>query len=57
MFVSIFEQENNADADGVRIEDDPAMPDVVIENGPDEKAKGKDTQLKTAVDELLKDLN
>lgn len=35
----------------------PAMPDVVIENGPDEKAKGKDTQLKTAVDELLKDLN
>ena len=35
----------------------PAMPDIVIENGPDEKAKGKDTQLKTAVDELLKDLN
>jgi len=35
----------------------PAMPDIVIENGPDEKSKGKDTQLKTAVDELLKDLN
>lgn len=35
----------------------PAMPDIVIENEPDEKAKGKDTQLRTAVDELLKDLN
>lgn len=34
----------------------PAMPDVVIDNYPDEKAKGKDSQLKTAVDELLKTL-
>jgi hypothetical protein len=32
------------------------MPDVVIDNYPDEKAKGKDSQLKTAVDELLKTL-
>ncbi|PCI08572.1 MAG: peptidase S41 [Flavobacteriaceae bacterium] len=34
----------------------PAMPDVVVYNNPDDKAKGKDTQLKKAVDELLKDL-
>lgn len=32
----------------------PAMPDVVVDNYPDEKAKGKGSQLKTAVDELLK---
>ncbi|MFK5879082.1 MAG: S41 family peptidase, partial [Flavobacteriaceae bacterium] len=34
----------------------PAMPDIVVQNNPDDKAKGKDTQLKRAVDELLKDL-
>ena len=34
----------------------PAMPDIVVHNNPDDKAKGKDTQLKRAVDELLKDL-
>jgi tricorn protease len=34
----------------------PAMPDVVIDNYPDEKAKGKDSQLQTAVNELLKTL-
>ncbi|GAB1307863.1 S41 family peptidase [Urechidicola sp. KH5] len=34
----------------------PAMPDYVVYNAPDDKANGKDTQLKKAVDELLKDL-
>lgn len=34
----------------------PAMPDVVIDNYPDEKAKGKDSQLQAAVNELLKAL-
>ena len=34
----------------------PAMPDIVIDNLPDDKAKGKDTQLKRAVDELLSEL-
>ena len=34
----------------------PAVPDIEIENAPDEKAKGKDTQLKRAVDELLKQI-
>lgn len=34
----------------------PAMPDIVVSNAPDSKAKGEDAQLKRAVDELLKDL-
>ena len=34
----------------------PAVPDIIVSNNPDDKAKGKDTQLKKAVDELLKDL-
>ena len=34
----------------------PAMPDIVVHNNPDDKAKGKDSQLKKAVEELLKDL-
>ncbi|PHR70324.1 MAG: peptidase S41 [Lutibacter sp.] len=34
----------------------PAVPDIIVSNNPDDKAKGKDTQLKRAVDELLKDL-
>lgn len=34
----------------------PAMPDIVLHNAPDSKAKGEDPQLKRAVDELLKDL-
>ncbi|NNK83195.1 MAG: PDZ domain-containing protein, partial [Flavobacteriaceae bacterium] len=34
----------------------PAKPDIIIYNAPDSKAKGEDTQLKRAVDELLKDL-
>jgi C-terminal processing protease CtpA/Prc len=35
----------------------PAMPDIVVANNPDDKAKGVDTQLKRAVDELLNELN
>lgn len=34
----------------------PAVPDIVVTNNPDDKAKGKDTQLKTAVETLLKQL-
>ncbi len=34
----------------------PAVPDIIVENYPDEKAKGKDSQLKRAVEELLKQL-
>jgi len=34
----------------------PAMPDIVIDNAPDEKSKGKDSQLKRAVEELLKQI-
>lgn len=31
----------------------PAVPDIIIDNAPDEKAKGSDSQLKKAVEELL----
>ena len=34
----------------------PAMPDIVVYDAPDEKSKGVDSQLKRAVDELLKQL-
>jgi len=34
----------------------PAVPDIIIDNYPDEKAKGKDSQLERAVEELLKQL-
>lgn len=34
----------------------PATPDIIVSNAPDEKAKGEDTQLKRAVQELLNDL-
>ena len=34
----------------------PAMPDIVLENKPNEKAKGTDSQLKKAVETLLKQL-
>ncbi|MFD0760629.1 S41 family peptidase [Lutibacter aestuarii] len=34
----------------------PAMPDIVINNSPDDRSKGTDTQLKKAVEELLKDI-
>ena len=31
----------------------PAVPDIIVKNAPDDKEKGKDNQLKTAVNELL----
>lgn len=34
----------------------PAVPDIVVYNNPDDKAKNKDTQLKKAVDTLLSQL-
>ncbi|TBN06362.1 PDZ domain-containing protein [Hyunsoonleella flava] len=34
----------------------PAVPDIVVYNNPDDKAKNRDTQLKKAVDELLTQL-
>jgi tricorn protease len=34
----------------------PAVPDVLIANNPDDKSKGQDTQLKKAVETLLKQL-
>ncbi len=35
----------------------PAVPQLIIFNNPDDKEKGKDTQLKAAVDELLKEID
>jgi tricorn protease len=34
----------------------PATPDIIVRDAPDEKAKGEDSQLKRAVQELLNDL-
>ena len=34
----------------------PAVPDLLVKNNPDDKVKGEDTQLKTAVEALLKQL-
>ena len=34
----------------------PAIPDIIVDNLPDDKAKGNDSQLKKAVEELLKEL-
>ena len=34
----------------------PAVPDIIVSNNPDDKANGEDTQLKTAVEALLKQL-
>ena len=34
----------------------PAMPDIIIDNNPDDRVKGTDSQLKKAVEELLKEL-
>ena len=40
-------------ATGKSMENIPAVPDIVLDNAPDSKAKGKDEQLKKAVDTLL----
>jgi tricorn protease len=34
----------------------PAVPDILVNNNPDDKSKGEDTQLKTAVETLLNQL-
>jgi C-terminal processing protease CtpA/Prc len=41
---------------GLNMEHGPAIPDILVENAPDSKAKGEDEQLKRAVDELLKQI-
>lgn len=38
------------------MEHGPAVPDIIVSNNPDDKTKGKDTQLKRAVKELLKEI-
>ncbi len=35
----------------------PAVPDIILDNAPDSKAKGNDEQLKRAVDELLNQID
>ncbi|RMG17167.1 MAG: peptidase S41, partial [Bacteroidetes bacterium] len=39
------------------MEHGPAVPDIVVENAPDSKAKGEDPQLKRAVEELLNQID
>ena len=39
------------------MEHGPAVPQIIIYNNPDDKAKGRDTQLKAAVNELLKEID
>ncbi len=41
---------------GKNMEHGPAVPDIIIDNPPDARAKGIDPQLKQAVDELMKEL-
>ncbi|MCB9219903.1 MAG: PD40 domain-containing protein [Ignavibacteriales bacterium] len=43
-------------ADNTNMDFVPAVPDIIVYNNPDSKAKGEDPQLKRAVEELLKDL-
>jgi tricorn protease len=44
-------------ADNSNMDFVPAVPDIIIENVPNEKTNENDTQLKRAVEELLKELN
>ncbi len=44
-------------ATGQNMENIPAVPDIVVYNSPDGRAKGKDEQLERAVDELLKQID
>jgi C-terminal processing protease CtpA/Prc len=39
------------------MEHGPAVPDIIVENPPESKAKGEDLQLKTAVEHLLQQLD
>ncbi|MEM7103126.1 MAG: S41 family peptidase [Bacteroidota bacterium] len=41
----------------LNMEHGPAVPDIEVLNAPDSKANGEDPQLKTAVDQLLKEIN
>ncbi len=41
---------------GMNMEHGPAVPDIKVENEPGSKAKDEDQQLKTAVEELLKQI-
>lgn len=42
--------------DGSYLENTQLEPDILILNSPESIVKGEDTQLKTAVDELLKEI-
>ena len=42
-------------ATGQSMENIPAVPDIIIDNQPDSKAKGVDEQLKKAVETLLEE--
>ncbi|HKK77897.1 MAG TPA: S41 family peptidase [Saprospiraceae bacterium] len=44
-------------ATGENMEHGPAVPDIIVENAPDGKAKGQDLQLKKSVETLLEQLN
>jgi hypothetical protein len=43
-------------ADNSNMDMVPAVPDIIIENAPNEKTNENDVQLKRAVEELLKEL-
>lgn len=42
---------------GMNMENGPAVPDILVENPPASRAQGEDLQLKTAVNELLKQID
>ncbi|MFO7939966.1 MAG: S41 family peptidase [Bacteroidales bacterium] len=42
--------------DQMNMENGPAVPDIIVNNAPDDKANDRDPQLKRAVEELLKDI-
>jgi C-terminal processing protease CtpA/Prc/tricorn protease-like protein len=44
-------------ATGQNMENIPAVPDIIVDNSPDGRAKGKDEQLERAVNELLKQID
>ena len=43
-------------ADGTYLENTQLEPDILVLNNPETVVKGEDTQLKTAVEELLKEI-
>ena len=44
-------------ADGTYLEDTQLEPDILVLNSPETVVKGEDTQLRTAVQELLKEID